>query len=220
MTEEPRRLSRGATVLLARRRRRPDRRRGRGICQGVRRWQRGRTAAADCAGALVAAKRVEPLAKGEVAAFRVATARTASPTSPSRRRTAPTRRSPHSPARRCSSISGRPGACPAGPRCRRSTGCRRRSAATSSQVVAVNVDLSNEARARAFLDEIGVKNLAFYSDPTTAVFRDLKRRGLAFGLPTTLLVDGKGCRIGVVEGPAAWDSEDARTLIGAAMASG
>lgn len=86
------------------------------------------------------------------------------------------------------------------------------------QVVAVNIDLRNEERARAFLDEIGVKRLAFYSDPTTALFADLKKRGLAFGLPTTVLVDGKGCRIGVLEGPAAWDSDDAKALIGAARA--
>ena len=48
----------------------------------------------------------------------------------------------------------------------------------------------------------------------------MKGRGLALGLPTTLLVDGKGCRIGVVEGPAAWDSEEAKALIKAAMPPG
>jgi thiol-disulfide isomerase/thioredoxin len=84
-------------------------------------------------------------------------------------------------------------------------------------VVAINVDQRNTERARAFLDEIGVARLAFYSDPTIAVLNDLRRRGLAFGLPTTVLVDGKGCRIGGVEGPAAWDSDDAKKLIGAAI---
>ena len=88
------------------------------------------------------------------------------------------------------------------------------------QVVAVNIDVGSQERARAFLAEIGVKDLAFYSDPTSAVFRSLRGRGLAFGLPTTLLVDGEGCRIGVVEGPAAWDSQAAKGLIRAAMASG
>ena len=38
------------------------------------------------------------------------------------------------------------------------------------EVVAINIDLNNEARARAFLDEVAIKNLAFYSDPTTGVF--------------------------------------------------
>jgi thiol-disulfide isomerase/thioredoxin len=85
------------------------------------------------------------------------------------------------------------------------------------KVVAINIDLGQPERARAFLAEIGVSRLDFYSDPTTQVFSALKKRGLAFGLPVTLLVDGKGCRIGSVEGPAAWDSDDARALIGAAL---
>ena len=85
------------------------------------------------------------------------------------------------------------------------------------QVVAVNVDLRNPERAKAFLDETGVKNLAFYSDPTSAIFAKLKKNGLAFGLPTTVLIDGKGCRLGVIEGPAAWDSADAGALIAAAV---
>ena len=79
---------------------------------------------------------------------------------------------------------------------------------------------NNPERARAFLDEIGVKQLAFYADPSFAIFNDLKKRGLALGLPTTILVDGKGCRIGGIEGPAEWDSEDAKALITAAMAPG
>jgi thiol-disulfide isomerase/thioredoxin len=85
-------------------------------------------------------------------------------------------------------------------------------------VVAVDVDVSDAARrAPAFLADMGVKNLPFYSDPSLAVLNAVKRRGLAIGLPTTLLVDPKGCRIGVVEGPAEWDSPDARALIDAAI---
>jgi thiol-disulfide isomerase/thioredoxin len=80
-------------------------------------------------------------------------------------------------------------------------------------VVPVNIDLNATDRAKAFLDEIGVANLPFYSDPSGRLFQDLKRRGLAIGLPTTILVDGKGCRIGVLEGPAEWDSDDAKALI-------
>jgi len=86
-------------------------------------------------------------------------------------------------------------------------------------VAAVNIDIgaNGAARAKAFLDEIGVKNLAFLTDPTTGVFKDLKGRGLALGLPTSVLLDGKGCRLGVMSGPAEWDSEDARALIKAAV---
>ena len=85
-------------------------------------------------------------------------------------------------------------------------------------VVAVNVDVRNEERARAFLEDIGVVNLAFYSDPTLATFNELKRRGRALGLPATILVDRDGCAIGSIEGPAVWDSEDAKSLIRAAIA--
>jgi thiol-disulfide isomerase/thioredoxin len=86
-------------------------------------------------------------------------------------------------------------------------------------VVAVNVD-NNSARGRAFLGDIGVSKLSFYTDPTLGIVNALKKRGLALGLPTTILVDGKGCRIGGIEGPAEWDSADAKALIKAAMASG
>ena len=87
------------------------------------------------------------------------------------------------------------------------------------QVVPINIDLNNPERARAFFNDVGVARLTFYSDPSTGVFRDLKKRGLVLGLPTTFLVDGNGCRIGGVQGPAAWDSEDAKALITAAIGS-
>jgi thiol-disulfide isomerase/thioredoxin len=87
-------------------------------------------------------------------------------------------------------------------------------------VVAVDLDVSDAAkRAPGFLADIGVRNLAFYSDPSLGVLSAVKRRGLSIGLPTTLLIDPKGCRIGVLEGPAEWDSPDARALIDAAVGS-
>jgi len=51
------------------------------------------------------------------------------------------------------------------------------------------------------------------------VFNTLKKEGLAFGLPATLLIDGKGCLLGAMNGPAAWDSPDAKALIKAAAGS-
>jgi thiol-disulfide isomerase/thioredoxin len=84
-------------------------------------------------------------------------------------------------------------------------------------VVAVNIDTGNPERARRFLAEIGVARLPWYADPSLAVFNEMKRRGLALGLPTTLLIDGKGCQLGVLAGPAEWDSEDARRLVSAAI---
>lgn len=87
------------------------------------------------------------------------------------------------------------------------------------EVVAVNVDVRNEERARAFLDEIDAAGLAFYSDPSLGIFNDLKRRGHAFGLPATVLIDAQGCGVGVLSGPAAWDSDEAKALIRAAVAA-
>ena len=81
------------------------------------------------------------------------------------------------------------------------------------EVVAVSVDQTGEEKPRAFLKEIGVGNLAFYADPTMKIFQDVRARGL----PTTLLVDGNGCEIGALMGPAEWASEDAKTLVRAAI---
>jgi len=87
-------------------------------------------------------------------------------------------------------------------------------------VLAINIDLGDPDRAKAFLEDIDVGNLAFYSDSTSKVFSDLKKRGLAFGLPVTLLLDENGCRIGSLNGPAEWDSQDAKSMIEAAAGAG
>jgi uncharacterized membrane protein SpoIIM required for sporulation len=44
----------------------------------------------------------------------------------------------------------------------------------------------------------------------------LRAEGLAFGMPTTLLIDDEGCLLGFLAGPAHWDSADAVALIDAA----
>ena len=67
-------------------------------------------------------------------------------------------------------------------------------------VVAVNVDTGNRERARRFLDEIKVARLPWYADPSLKVFNEMKGRGLALGLPTTVLIDvevydGNGQRV-------------------------
>ena len=49
------------------------------------------------------------------------------------------------------------------------------------------------------------------------VFNKLKKEGLAYGLPATMLVDPEGCLIGVMNGPAEWASEDAVSFIRTAM---
>jgi hypothetical protein len=84
-------------------------------------------------------------------------------------------------------------------------------------VVAVNIDTRNLDRPKAWLREAGVQNLTYYADPQAKVFQDLRRAGKAVGLPITLLIDPQGCELGVLAGPAAWDSPDALKLVRAAL---
>lgn len=88
------------------------------------------------------------------------------------------------------------------------------------EVVAVNLDRGGPDKPKAFLEEIGVTNLAYYSDATNKVFNDLRTKARATGLPTTLLVSPEGCELGTLYGPAEWASPDAKALITAAQPKG
>jgi thiol-disulfide isomerase/thioredoxin len=85
------------------------------------------------------------------------------------------------------------------------------------QVVAVNIDTRDPDKPKAFLKELGIDKLAYYADPTAKTFQDLKAIGRAFGMPTTMLVDRQGCEIGTIAGPAEWAGDDAVKLIQAAL---
>lgn len=85
-------------------------------------------------------------------------------------------------------------------------------------VVAINLDARDPEKPRRFLSEIGVQNLVYYEDYSNGVFNELKRVGRAIGLPTSILVDRKGCEIGYLAGPAEWSSEDAVKVLKAALA--
>ena len=61
-----------------------------------------------------------------------------------------------------------------------------------------------------------IASLAYYRDNTLDLFNELKRRGLALGLPVTLLIDRQGCLLSHMNGPAEWSGEDARRLISTA----
>jgi thiol-disulfide isomerase/thioredoxin len=87
------------------------------------------------------------------------------------------------------------------------------------EVVAINIDTGDDEKPKTFLDETKVHELAYYRDASMGVFNTLKKEGLAFGLPVTLLMDDKGCLISAMNGPAAWDSDDAKALINAALTS-
>jgi len=83
------------------------------------------------------------------------------------------------------------------------------------KVLAINIDTGDVAKPKGFLDEIGVANLGLYRDASMGVFNTLKKEGLAFGLPVTLMVGKDGCMLGAMNGPAEWASEDAKALVGA-----
>ncbi len=88
------------------------------------------------------------------------------------------------------------------------------------QVVAVNIDTRNPQHPLDFVKRIGIKHLTYYADHSAEAFQKLKAIGRAFGLPTTMLVDPNGCEIGTIAGPADWASNDAVKLIKAALGKG
>jgi thiol-disulfide isomerase/thioredoxin len=87
----------------------------------------------------------------------------------------------------------------------------------SFEVVAINIDTRDPEKPRNFLKEANLTGLGYFNDQKAKVFQDLKSIGRALGMPTSVLVDGKGCEIATIAGPAEWDSEDALTLIRAAV---
>lgn len=86
-------------------------------------------------------------------------------------------------------------------------------------VVAVNIDTVRLDGPKRFLQAAGVTALPLYSDPTAGILQTLRDHGKDIGLPTTILVDRNGCELGLMAGPAAWDSPDAQRLIEAAKAT-
>ena len=85
------------------------------------------------------------------------------------------------------------------------------------EVVAVNIDTRDPEKPKNFLKDANLTRLGYFADSKAKVFQDLKGIGKALGMPTSVLVDGQGCEIGNLAGPAEWASEDAIKLIKAAM---
>ncbi len=85
------------------------------------------------------------------------------------------------------------------------------------EVIAVNIDTRDPDKAKTWLTDNGVSQLAYYADPTAKIFQDLKSAGRVIGMPTTLLIDKDGCEIATLAGPAEWASGDAVELITAAL---
>src|SRR5262245_4037179 len=162
---------------------------------GIGRMERNAADAA-CSRAEDLARRLAPLARGEVAAFAVA--------DPSRRLPDLAFRDAAGAERHLSDWRGRTVLlnlwatwC---------VPCRKEMPALEAlegklggpgfEVVAVNIDTRDGDKPRAWLKEVGIDQLGYYADQTAKVFQDLKTIGRAAGMPTTLLVDPAGCEIG------------------------
>jgi thiol-disulfide isomerase/thioredoxin len=84
-------------------------------------------------------------------------------------------------------------------------------------VVPINLDVgdSGVAKAKQFLADEKL-TLPLYPAPLQA-FQRLQREAVTVGLPTTVLLDEKGCELGVLQGPAEWDSKDGDAVIDALL---
>jgi len=85
------------------------------------------------------------------------------------------------------------------------------------EVFALNVDRNATDKPAKFLESINATSLNLYLDPDNKSFQSLRSKGLVFGLPTTMIVDPKGCVQGVLAGIAHWGSDDAKNLVEVAI---
>lgn len=87
------------------------------------------------------------------------------------------------------------------------------------EVVAISLDMGTDGPTAAglFLEEIGADNLKLFADPSYKVFERLRNDAVTLGLPATVLVDTGGCELGVLQGPAHWDTPDGHRVIEAAL---
>ena len=86
------------------------------------------------------------------------------------------------------------------------------------EVVAINIDTRDPDKPRSFLKDANLTRLSYFNDPKAKVFQDLKAVGRALGMPTSVLVDAEGCEIATIAGPAEWGGDDAVKLVKAALA--
>src|ERR1700743_390826 len=84
-------------------------------------------------------------------------------------------------------------------------------------VVAVNIDTRDPEKPKNFLKDANLTRLGYFTDPKAKVFQDLKSIGRALGMPTSVLVDGQGCEIANIAGPAEGESANAVKWTAAAI---
>jgi thiol-disulfide isomerase/thioredoxin len=172
---------------------------------------------AGCAPALATAKRIAPLARGEVAGVRVA--------DEARRVPALTFRDAAGTERTLADWKGRvvllnlwaTWCVPCRKEMPALAGLQEKLGGPGFEVVAVNIDTRDADKPKAWLKDAGVTGLAYYADTSAKIFQELKAAGKALGMPTTLIIDGAGCEIASLPGPAEWAGNDALALVQAAL---
>ncbi|ENN93084.1 TlpA disulfide reductase family protein [Bartonella vinsonii] len=81
-------------------------------------------------------------------------------------------------------------------------------------VIAINIDkTASPEKIQKFLQDIHADNLLYYRDETMDIFNNVRKQGLALGLPVTFLIDKNGYLIASFNGAAPWADDDAKALI-------
>ncbi|HEY8576319.1 MAG TPA: TlpA disulfide reductase family protein [Devosia sp.] len=82
-------------------------------------------------------------------------------------------------------------------------------------VLPINLDIGEGGleKANGFLSENKFANLPLYADNTFSAFERLKQEAVAIGLPATLVLDEDGCELGVLQGPAEWNTPDGEKVV-------
>lgn len=85
-------------------------------------------------------------------------------------------------------------------------------------VIAINIDqAASPEKIQQFLQNINADNLLYYRDETMSIFNNVRKQGLALGLPITFLIDKNGHLIASFNGAAPWANDDAKALIKAVI---
>jgi thiol-disulfide isomerase/thioredoxin len=184
---------------------------------GIGGLRRNATGDAACRGAVDLARKIAPLARGEVAALTMATA-------PLRLPDLAFEDADGKP-RKLSDWRGRTvlvnlwatWCVPCRKEMPALDGLQTRLGGPNFEVVTINIDTRDPQKPKNFLKDAHLTRLGYFNDEKAKVFQDLKAIGRALGMPTSVLIDGQGCEIATIAGPADWDSDDAVKLITAAM---
>ena len=82
------------------------------------------------------------------------------------------------------------------------------------EVVTVSLDRKAPAKPREFFDALKLKDLELFYDDDMDLFPALRKEGMAFGMPTTLIIDQDGCSLAHMSGSAPWADEQAKIMVG------